>query len=207
VNPFSNQSTTWSTWPVIILNYNLTPWLTTKKFFLVLVLLIPRKKSVNNDNIDVYLIPLVEELQELWKGVDVWDFACLVGSKKFTLHGILMWAIHDLPTYGLLSSQVTKGYKGCLAYGLNIGFCHSRVLGKTICCQHHRWLPLNHPFRSNSCDFDGRVERKPPPPALLRPKVLEHGTLYEAWKSNGRKEDCNPCIKSIVKKRSILFKW
>jgi hypothetical protein len=79
VNPFNNQSTTWSTWPVIISNYNLTPWLTTKKFFLVLVLLIPRKESVNNDNIDVYLIPLVEELQELWKGVDVWDVVYLVG--------------------------------------------------------------------------------------------------------------------------------
>ncbi len=43
VNPFGNQSTTWSIWPVMILNYNVLPWLTTKKLFLMLVLLIPRK--------------------------------------------------------------------------------------------------------------------------------------------------------------------
>jgi hypothetical protein len=30
------------------------------------------------------------------------------------------------------------------------------------------WLPLNHPFRLNSCDIDGRVERRPPPPILTR---------------------------------------
>jgi hypothetical protein len=31
------------------------------------------------------------------------------------MHGILMWTIHDLPTYGLLLGHVTKGYKGCMA--------------------------------------------------------------------------------------------
>jgi len=30
INPFGNQSTTWSTWPIMILNYNVLPWLTTK---------------------------------------------------------------------------------------------------------------------------------------------------------------------------------
>ncbi len=44
VNPFGNQSTTWSTWPILILNYNLPPWLTTKKFFLMIALLIPGKE-------------------------------------------------------------------------------------------------------------------------------------------------------------------
>jgi len=29
VNPFGNQSTTWFTWLIIILNYNLPPWLKT----------------------------------------------------------------------------------------------------------------------------------------------------------------------------------
>jgi hypothetical protein len=71
VNPFGNQSTTWSTWSIIIFNYGLPPWFTTKKIFLMLVLLILRKESMNNSNIDVYLAPLVEELHELWRGVDV----------------------------------------------------------------------------------------------------------------------------------------
>jgi hypothetical protein len=33
VNPFSNQSLNHSTWPVVMLNYNLPPWLVTKRFF------------------------------------------------------------------------------------------------------------------------------------------------------------------------------
>jgi hypothetical protein len=44
VNPFGNQSTTWSTWPIMILNYNLLPWLTTKKFFVMLAIVDPQKK-------------------------------------------------------------------------------------------------------------------------------------------------------------------
>jgi hypothetical protein len=43
VNPFSNQSLSHSTWPVILLNYNLPPWLVTKRFFLMLALIIPGK--------------------------------------------------------------------------------------------------------------------------------------------------------------------
>jgi len=69
VNPFGNQSTIWSTWPVIILNYNMPPWLTTKKFFFMLVLLILGKELVKNNNINVYLAPFLEELQELWREV------------------------------------------------------------------------------------------------------------------------------------------
>jgi hypothetical protein len=32
VNPFKQTHSTWSTWPVVLLNYNLPPWLSTKKF-------------------------------------------------------------------------------------------------------------------------------------------------------------------------------
>jgi hypothetical protein len=45
------------------------PWLTIKKFFLMLVLLIMGKELVKSNNIDVYLAPFLEELQELWRGV------------------------------------------------------------------------------------------------------------------------------------------
>ena len=69
VNPFKLQRSTWSTWPIMLLNYNIPPWLTTKKFFIMLVLLIPGKQSVAAQFFDVYLAPLVEELQQLWRGV------------------------------------------------------------------------------------------------------------------------------------------
>jgi hypothetical protein len=68
-NPFKQTRSTWSTWPVMLLNYNLPPWLCTKKFFVMLVLLIPGKQSVTTKNFDDYMAPLVEELLQLWEGV------------------------------------------------------------------------------------------------------------------------------------------
>ena len=53
----------------MLLNYNIPPWLTTKKSFIMLVLFIPGKQSVTAKNFDMYLAPLVEEFQHLWKGV------------------------------------------------------------------------------------------------------------------------------------------
>ncbi len=113
VNPYSNQSLSHSTWPVILLNYNLPPWLVTKRFFLMLVLLIPGKETVTSENIDVYLAPHIEGLQQLWHGVNAVDVSTDGENKHFVLKAILMWCIHDYPAYGLVSGQVTKGYKGC----------------------------------------------------------------------------------------------
>jgi hypothetical protein len=65
VNPFKQTRSTWSTWLVTLLNYNLPLWLSTKKFFILLALLIPGKDSVTSDNFDIYMEPLVEELLQL----------------------------------------------------------------------------------------------------------------------------------------------
>jgi hypothetical protein len=65
VNPHSMQASSHSTWPILIVLYNLPPWLVTKKFFITLSLLISGKESPTSENIDVYLQPLMEELQEL----------------------------------------------------------------------------------------------------------------------------------------------
>jgi hypothetical protein len=73
VNPFSKQRSNHSTWPVMVVLYNLPPWLLTKKFFVLLSIHIPRKESPTSDNIDIFLAPLIEELQTLWEGVDAFD--------------------------------------------------------------------------------------------------------------------------------------
>ena len=61
VNPFGLRSSSWSTWPMCLVNYNIPPWLATKKSHLLLALIVPRKYNVKN--MDVYLAPLVEELR------------------------------------------------------------------------------------------------------------------------------------------------
>jgi hypothetical protein len=57
----------------MLLNYNVPPWLTSKKFFIMLVLLIPRKESVTFEHFDVYLQPLIKELQQLWTRVPTYN--------------------------------------------------------------------------------------------------------------------------------------
>lgn len=40
-NPFGNMNNSYSTWPVILMSYNLLPWKIMKELFLMLLLLIP----------------------------------------------------------------------------------------------------------------------------------------------------------------------
>lgn len=81
VNLFSEKSNSWSSWLVLFFNYNLTPWLVTNVFFVMLGLVIPSSKFVRMHNIDVHMAPLIEELQELWKGVIAWDVAKAEGQR------------------------------------------------------------------------------------------------------------------------------
>jgi hypothetical protein len=54
-----------SNWLVVLVNYNLPPWLVTNRYFVMYSLIILGKESVILKNIDVYLAPLIEELLEL----------------------------------------------------------------------------------------------------------------------------------------------
>ncbi|XP_060202613.1 uncharacterized protein LOC132631031 [Lycium barbarum] len=60
-NPFGTMRSVYSTWPVILMPYNLPPWLCMKQEFFILSMLIPGPKGPGN-NIDVFLEPLIEEL-------------------------------------------------------------------------------------------------------------------------------------------------
>jgi hypothetical protein len=50
---------------ILILNYNLPPWQTIKKFFIIMVFLVPRPESDLDKNIDVYLALVQEEFKQL----------------------------------------------------------------------------------------------------------------------------------------------
>ena len=81
------MSTTYSTWPVMLVPYNLPPWLCMKRSSLILSLVIPGPISLGIA-IDVYLQPLVEELSELWDvGVEAFDAS---SKNVFQLRAALM---------------------------------------------------------------------------------------------------------------------
>jgi hypothetical protein len=41
MNPFSNNSTSHSTWPILLVNYNLPPWMAIQKRHIILSAIIP----------------------------------------------------------------------------------------------------------------------------------------------------------------------
>ncbi|XP_073105181.1 uncharacterized protein [Elaeis guineensis] len=99
--PFENMSTPHRIWPVVLIPYNLPPWQCMKDPYFMMTLLIPGPKCPEND-IDVYLQPLIEELKELWDiGVETYDAHT---RQNFNLHAAVLWTINDFPAYGNLDA-------------------------------------------------------------------------------------------------------
>jgi hypothetical protein len=64
INPYSLQQSKYSMCTIVVLNYNLPPHLTIRNAFMWLALIILGKRQVHN--MDIYLQPLINELQLLW---------------------------------------------------------------------------------------------------------------------------------------------
>lgn len=109
-------------------------------------ILISGKESPTNNNIDVYLAPLIEELLQLWNGVPTFDASKNSGQGTFLMRGMLLWKISDFVAYGLILGQQTKGYRACLICGPDLD---SRVASepkgeKVVYMWAHRRLCPNH---------------------------------------------------------------
>ncbi|KAF7152180.1 hypothetical protein RHSIM_Rhsim01G0163400 [Rhododendron simsii] len=205
-NPFRNLSSTYSCWPVMLVMYNLPPWLWMKKENVLLTLLIPGPKQSGND-IDVYLRPLIEDLQILWtNGAPVYD---RFTNSTFNLRAILMWTMHDFPAYGNVAGCTTKGKFACPICGENTHFLWLKFSRKTVYLCHRCFLPPSHPFRKKKSWFDGKEEKGKKPRIMIGKQISE--TLKDVkndWGKGGegnkkRKRDSED--KQRWKKRSILF--
>ena len=94
MNPHGQLRNPHSTWPVILSIYNLPPWLCHKRKYLLLTILISGPKEPGND-IDVFLEPLLEDMQKLWlEGVSIWDEH---RRMPFMLKAIIFVTISDPP--------------------------------------------------------------------------------------------------------------
>ena len=104
VNPFSIQNTQYSLWPVIVINYNIPPYMSIKKQHMMLTLLVPGKFQVKN--MDTYLQPLIEECKSLCNGFVMRDISRPIQECNFKFHGIICWTMHDYPSLGVCSSNL-----------------------------------------------------------------------------------------------------
>ena len=99
-NPFGNMSLSYNMWPMVLIAYNLPPWLCIKDPYKMLTLLIPGQNAPRKD-IDVFLRPLVDELKELWEeGIIVHDAA---SNASFKMRAALLMTINAYPARASLS--------------------------------------------------------------------------------------------------------
>lgn len=202
-NPFGNMSIAHSTWPVVLVPYNLPPWMSMKKSFFMLSLLIPGPKAPGND-IDVFLKPLIDELKDLWEvGIETYDAS---RKQNFRLHAAVLWTINDFPAYANLSGWSTKGRWACPS--CNKYTCsHYLKHGRKMCYMgHRRFLPMNHRWRNNRTHFDGTKELREKPPQLSGNDVLDQLCISERerMKKSGPSKTNKDWL-SNWKKKSIFF--
>ncbi|XP_039115902.1 uncharacterized protein LOC120251450 [Dioscorea cayenensis subsp. rotundata] len=189
-NPFRMMSSNYSVWPVVLVPYNLPPWIGMKQHSFILSMIIPGDKGPTND-IDVFLQPLIEELKKLWEGVETYDAS---KHQKFHMRAALMWTINDFPAYAYLSGWSTKGKFACPCCAENTSSLWL-YKGKKYCymCS-RRWLPEGHRFRYQKQLFDGTEEVRLPPKRASGSDVLNQldglqFTFGKFMKKKGRKEN------------------
>jgi hypothetical protein len=96
---------------------------------------------------DVFMQPLVEDLQKLWKSVSTRD-VLQPEAEPFKLHYAVLYCTHDYPSLGIMSSRVTSGYNACV-------HCDKEQISKKLIHKvgfffQRRFLPKNHPNRRNT---------------------------------------------------------
>ncbi|XP_010431497.1 PREDICTED: uncharacterized protein LOC104715823 [Camelina sativa] len=156
MNPFAIQNTKYSTWPVLLVNYNMHPTLCMKAENMMLTLLIPGPTAPSN-NIDVYLAPLIDDLKDLWhEGILVYDSFM---KENFTLRAMLMWSITDYPALGSLSGCKVKGIQACIVCGKDTPSRWLKFSRKHVYLGNRKRLRPDHPYRRRKKWFDNTVEK------------------------------------------------
>ena len=208
-NPNSDKRGTYSIWPILLMNYNIAPWLTTKNYFIMLGVLIPGPKSVTADHFDVFIEPLIEELLDLWTyGVYCIDIARYKESSHFVLKAMVIWTIGDFPAYGMLAGCTTNGFIGCPVCGEEFRSRRSKVLHKNIFCKCARRFLVeeDHHLRRDEVNFDEMEQRVAPTPVTGQ-LALANAMERERWLRLGggsRRDD--PVRRHGMKQVSALFR-
>jgi hypothetical protein len=161
MNPYGEFGSAHSTWPVTLCMFNLPPWLCLKRKFIMMPVLIEGPKEPGND-IDVFLQPLMDDLLLLWKeeGVHVWDE---YKQESFNLRALLFVCINDWPALAKLSGQSNMGYMACTHCYDETDSIYLKHCKKCVYMGHRRFLPTDHPLRTEGKHFKGEPEtrRKP----------------------------------------------
>jgi len=215
-NPFGNMNVSYSIWPIILIPYNVPPWVCMKQSNFILSVLIPGKKGPGKD-IDVYMQLTIDDLLELWNdGVMTYDVS---SSKKFCLRAALLWTISDWLGRGILSGESIAACAHCLTDTTSLWLQHGH---KTCYMGHRRFLDVDHKFRFQARLFDGTQDFREPPIQLsgkdisqmTKDMVTIYGKLQKTTddkdkrkrKRNSEASDVHDAkVSKVFKKRCCLF--
>ncbi|WVZ17517.1 hypothetical protein V8G54_010499 [Vigna mungo] len=191
MNPYGNLSSKHSSWPLMLMIYNLSPLLCMKKTYVMLSMMISGPKQPDND-IDVYLKPLIDDLKLLWEeGVEVFDSDV---EENFHLRAMLFCTINDFPAYGNLSAYSLKGHFACTICEENTNYLQLKHGQKTVYTRHRKFLPRNHPYRR----LKKTIQCKPQNGEEVYNEVKNINIVFGKHRKS-------TYAKNVWKKRSIFF--
>ncbi|XP_057443910.1 uncharacterized protein LOC130736075 [Lotus japonicus] len=199
MNPYGSLSCNHSSWPVLLIIYNLSPLLCMKRKYMMLSMMIPGPKQPGND-IDVYLSPLIDDLRLLWEqGVDVLD---AYSGEHFNMRAMLFCTINDFPAYGNLSGYSVKGHKACPICEKDTSYHQLNHGRKTVYLGHRKFLDRHHPYRKLKKAFNGKSEYGVAPKPLTGEEVYQRQQHVKVIFGKKKKK---PAEKNVWKKRSVFF--
>jgi hypothetical protein len=136
--------------------YNLPTWLCQKRKYLLLSILIQGPKHPSTD-IDVFLKPLMQEMETLWKeGIDIVDGFTW---QTFNLRAIIFITIYDYQALFVLSGQI-KDRMGCTVCMDDTISSFLEGSRKVVYLGYRCFLVEGYRYRSKKFNnfFDGRLE-------------------------------------------------
>ncbi|XP_058733241.1 uncharacterized protein LOC131604843 [Vicia villosa] len=199
MNPFGNLNTNHSSWPVLLMIYNLSPRLCMKRKYVMLSMMSSDSRQPGND-IDVYLSPLIDDLKVLWEeGVDVFDAH---SGEQFNVCAMLFCTIKDFLAYGNLSWYNVKGHKACSICEKDTCYHQHEKGKKTVYLGHQKFLNRYHPYRRLRKAFNEEQEHGVAPKPLTGEQVYQRQQGITVVFGKYQKRSI---VKNIWKKRSVFF--
>jgi hypothetical protein len=120
----------------------------------------------------MFLQPLIEELKQLWTGVEVYDS---FRKQNFIMRTAYLFSIHDGPASGVFLGWSTHGLLWYPICGFDSGCFRLSHCGKVCFFDFHRcFLPDNHEFREQINAFrKGTVVTQGLPKRLTTAEIAE----------------------------------
>jgi hypothetical protein len=205
LNPFGNQSSTHSTWPVFVWPYNLPPWLCTKQRYIHMCILIQGPKQPGVD-MHLYLGLLKEELATLWEMPPrTWD---AYSEDYFPLRVALFTMVQDYPGYSYVSGQVNHGHNACVRCmdkTPHLQLPRDPGSSKTVFQRTRMWLRMDHPWRKRGDLFNSKEELEKAPRSRSGEVIDDMLENWEECPLPGKKRPRTKPLHGVWKARSVFW--